>query len=175
MNWRAAGCLIAIPVIWFYAMAYAQTVSTSGASQDLTPYAKTTDLPQPCGTVPSPDTLNGTVGSGGCFTRPTDTRPTVVQAATVTTNGSGVFTVTWAKTFATTNPFINAQPINPSGSQPYICNITSSTATAVTGQCWQTLTMTLPSIALSLLGLVLNPTGVAASISVRVAGRDLTQ
>ena len=155
-------------------LAHAQSF-TSAPLPDLSQYATTSQLPAHCPTTPSPDTLTGSVSGGNCFTSATDTRPTVVQAAVVTTNGSGTWSVTWAKAFNGASPFINAQPINPAGSQPFICNVASSTSTVVSGQCWQTQTMTLPGIALSLLNLVLNPTGAAPSISVRVAGRDTTQ
>ena len=132
-------------------------------------------VPAPCGTVPSADTLNGTVGTGTCYTRPSDTRPTVVQAAIVATDATGAWIVTWAKPFTSAAPYINPQAINTGGTQPYICNVSSSTASMATGKCWQTITSTLPSVATSLLGLAVNPTGAAASIQVRVAARDTTQ
>lgn len=132
-------------------------------------------MPAPCPGTQLADTLNGTVGSGTpCTVRVDAARPTVVQAAIVTTDASGNWSVTWAKAFANATPYINPQAIN-TGTQPYICNVSSSTTTGATGRCWQTVTSTLPSLATSLLGLVINPTSAAASIQVRVAAREPTQ
>ena len=131
---------------------------------------------QVCGTVLGPDTLVGSVGTATpCVPRSDATRPTTVQAAIVSTDATGAWTVTWAKPFVSAAPYINPQAVNPANVQPYICNITSSTATGATGKCWQTVTMTLPSVLTSLTSLVLNPTGAAPSIQVRVAAREATQ
>lgn len=138
-------------------------------------YALLSQVPQPCPDAPVADTLTGTVGSSApCAHRADAARPTSVQAAIVTTDTTGNWTVTWAKPFASATPYINPQAIN-TGIQPYICNVASSTTTTASGKCWQTVTMTLPSVTTSLLGLVLNPTGAAASIQVRIAAREATQ
>ena len=133
-------------------------------------------VPQPCAAAPPSDTLSGSAGSATpCTPRPDATRPTVVQAAIVSTDATGAWSVSWAKAFSSATPYINPQAINVSGSQPYVCNVSASTATTATGKCWQTTTMTLPTLASSLLGLVINPTGTSGVIQVRVAARDATQ
>lgn len=143
---------------------------------DLSGYALQSQVPQPCPAIPLPDTLNGAVGAGSPCVHRTDTaRPTVVQAAIVTTDTLGNWSVTWAKPFTSSTPYINPQAINVLGQQPYTCNVSASTTTTASGKCWQAVTMTLPSVATSLLGLVLNPSGAAASIQVRVAAREPTQ
>jgi hypothetical protein len=142
----------------------------------LSGYALLSQVPQPCPDAPNPDTLSGAVGTGTpCAHRTDATRPTSLQAAIVTTDGTGAWTVTWAKAFNSPTPYINPQAINVLGQMPYTCNVATSTTTTASGKCWQAVTMTLPSLALNLLGLVLNPTGAAASIQVRVAAREATQ
>lgn len=133
-------------------------------------------MPSRCASAPVADTLNGTLQSGTkCYTSYNDTRPTLVQAANVSTLADGTWTVSWGKSFSGATPYITAQAINPSDSQPYICNVASSTTTTASGRCWKTQTNTLPGVALSLLGLLLNPTASTGIIQVRVAGRDTTQ
>jgi hypothetical protein len=134
-------------------------------------------VPSPCGTTPSMDTLNGSTGAGNCYIPATATRPTSVQAASTTTDGTGKWTVTWSKAFQSATPFVKAEPLNASSAAPISCNVSATTSTTASGQCWTgATTITLPGIALNLLNLNLNINGSsAANIVVRVAGRDLTQ
>lgn len=135
-----------------------------------------TSMPTRCAQASVADTLMGSLSAGTrCCTSYNDTRPTLVQAAVVSTDASGNWSVTWGKAFAGATPYINAQAVNVADTQPYICNVSSSTTTTAQGRCWKTQTMTLPGVALSLLNLLLNPTASTGVISVRVAGRDTTQ
>lgn len=133
-------------------------------------------VPAKCAAVPSMETLNGSTGTATCFVSADGNAPTIVQAAKVTTTSGGAFTVGWAKTFTSSAPMPWANPLT-TGSAPVMCNITSSTSTSVSGQCWGfPTTITLPSIALNLLGLVLNISVASPSgMNVWVGARDTTQ
>lgn len=149
------------------------SVDTSISSQITSLQAQ---IPTRCASVPIADTLMGSLQSGTkCYTSYNDTRPTLVQAAVVSTDASGNWSVTWGKAFSGATPYINAQAVNLADTQPYTCNVASSTTTSAQGRCWKTQTMTLPGVATALLNLVLNPTASTGVISVRVAGRDTTQ
>jgi len=130
-------------------------------------------MPQPCGAVPSADTLNGSVGSANCYVPKDASRPTAVQAANVQTSASdGSWSVTWARPFVSPSPIVLPIPVN-TGSLPLVCNVVSRSATGATGKCWQSTTTTLAG---TLLGLVVNPFGTAAaSAAVMVIGREPTQ
>lgn len=128
-----------------------------------------------CGGVPPADTLLGQAGSMACYVRGDAARPTVVQAANVTTDASGNWSVTWAKPWSSANPVVVPLPQN-SGSMPIVCNWSTRSATAASGKCWQALPMTLPATATALLGLVLNPfDNAAAGITITVIARETTQ
>lgn len=146
----------------------------SGAP-DLAGYAKRTDMPGPCGTIPAPDTLLGSPGSSTCYTPNDATRPTVVQAANVVTDSSGNWSVTWARPFASAMPIVNPLPVN-TGSLPILCNVVTRSASSASGKCWQSTANTLPSALASLAGMVINPFGtMAASAGVMIIGREPTQ
>jgi hypothetical protein len=169
-------------IILFAALpAQAQIVSTSGGVQSVDPtIAHLTDIPGPCGTVPASDTLMGSSGSGKCYTQADAARPTVVQAASVTTDTSGNWSVTWMRAFASSSYYVNPQPTYSSAPNgPYVCNVNQATQTTtfVQGKCWQVVSSTLPGVLTSLLGAIVTPftSTFTTGVSVRVSARDTTQ
>lgn len=146
------------------------------AAPDLSGYALQSQIPTPCATAPLPDTLQGAVGSGTpCTLRSDAARPTVVQAANVTTDAAGAWSVTWAKGFASATPVVNPLPVN-TGALPVMCNVQARTATAASGKCWQANTNTLPGTLAALGGLVLNVFAAGAgNVPVMVIAREPTQ
>lgn len=129
-------------------------------------------VPSPCNTVPMQDTLTGTVGAGTpCTTRPDATRPTVIQAKTTTTAADATYSVTFDAPFASTPIYADARVYG--ATQPYLCTVTTLTATGASGKCFQLVATTLPTVATSLLGLVVSPfASAAAGLSVRVVARQ---
>lgn len=129
----------------------------------------------PCAVIPASDTLNGSMPVGGCYVDATSTRPTVVQAAKVTTDTSANWSVTWAKPFQSATPYVHAEPI-ASTSLPINCSVFSATQTGANGRCFQTTTTTLGGTITSIQGTVISPVvNAAANLDVRVIGRETTQ
>lgn len=129
-------------------------------------------MPTPCNTVPTADTLNGTAGSGNCFIPATATRPTVIQAATVTTAGDGTWTVTWAKNFSAATYAISTAPQGDT-SIPLLCQATTKSVSAVSGKCW--LLGTSVAVSVGALPLTVTISASASGITMNVIGRELTQ
>ena len=149
-------------------------LSVGQVSLDLSQYATKDQLPQQCSQAPIPDTLMGSPGSQACFTPRDASRPTAVQAATVLTDATGLWSLTFNRSFST-SAVVLPIPVN-SGNLPVLCNVTSRSQTAASGRCWQSALTTLPGVATSLLGLVVSPFTTAASgISVMVIAREPTQ
>lgn len=124
-----------------------------------------------------PDTLTGSVGTQPqCTLRQDATRPTVIQATTVITASDGSFSGTWPTPFASTPVFRSAQVEITSAQQPPIdCSFIAGTVTATgfTGKCAQLTSTTLPTVATSLLGLVVSPiVNAAGGQTVRIVGRQ---
>lgn len=133
------------------------------------------DLPTPCGAVPAADTLNGSTGQTNCFVSRDATRPTVVQAANVTTDANGAWSVTWARAFVSPTPVVNPLPVN-TGSLPILCNVSTRSGSGASGKCWQSTATTLPAAVTSVVGLLVSPFGTAAaSAQVSVIAREPTQ
>lgn len=154
----------AIPDLSGYATASSVTSAIAAAS------------PPACGIL-SADTLNGNAGTGAmCTPRVDSSRPTVVQALTVTTTSTGDFSGTWPTPFAFAPTGRFAVVDVASGSTaPYFCSFNSGSVTATTfaGHCWQIVASTLPTTSLALLGLVVSPlSNAAAGLTVRVTGRQ---
>lgn len=134
-----------------------------------------TASPQPCDAAPAADTLLGSVGSAPCFVPRDASRPTAVQAANVTTDGSGKWTVTWSRPFSSSQPVVNPLPVN-TGSLPILCNVASRSGAGASGQCWQATATTLPATLAALAGLLVSPFGTpAANAAVMVIAREPTQ
>ncbi|MCJ2085516.1 hypothetical protein MKK88_05840 [Methylobacterium sp. E-005] len=131
--------------------------------------------PIPCDAVPGADTLLGTPGSAGCYVPRDATRPTVVQAANVTTDSSGTWSVTWARPFVSSSPVVNPLPVN-SGALPILCNVAARSGSGASGKCWQSTSTTLPGTLATLVGLIISPFAAPASnASVMVIAREPTQ
>lgn len=143
--------------------------------QDLSGYALKAQMPAACDAVPVSDTLNGSTGSAGCFVPRDAARPTVVQAANVSTDSNGTWSVTWARPFASSQPVVNPLPVN-AGSLPILCNVSARSGTAASGRCWQSTSTTLPGTLATLVGLVVSPFAAPASnAAVMVIAREPTQ
>lgn len=98
-----------------------------------------------------------------------------VQAANVTSNATGSWSVAWAKPFKSAAPIVMPLPINP-GSLPIICNVASRTATTASGQCWQSNSTALGTTLTAIAGTLVNPFAQpAANAAIMVVGRDPTQ
>lgn len=131
---------------------------------------------QPCGTAPPGDTLNGTSGSADCYVPGDATRPTAVQAANVTTDGSGNWSVAFSRSFTSSSPVIVPLPLNANGALPILCNVITRSASGATGKCWQSNTTTLPGTLAGLAGMLVSPFSMgAANVPVTVIGREPTQ
>lgn len=162
IRWVVGGLAVAA-VITGLALARAQV--------DTGPAVSPSDLPLPCSTTLPADTLNGAVGSGApCAPRVDSARPTVVQAANTTTDASGNFTITWAKSFVSASPIIIPVLVNSTATNPGACNVTTRSATTVTGKCWMS-----GSVTVSILGAVVNVFNPITSAPVMVIGREPTQ
>lgn len=128
-------------------------------------------MPQASDVIPPTDTLNGAVGASTRFMREDAPRPTISQRTTVTTDVSGNWTVTWAKSFLSSTPVVIPMPVNPSASQPVMCNVTTRSASGATGKCWQN---AVQAVALISLTISLTPVNLNAG-SVMVLGIEPSQ
>lgn len=153
----------------------AQVAISGGVSQDQLDTAiaaVTSAIPTPLAAVPPGPAGAGTVGSGLSYVPGNALQKQTVQRTTVTTNSSGVWTVTWATSFISASPTINPIPLNATPTNPIVCNPTARTATTATGQCWTGATNT---NALLSLVISLAPTATAANTPVMVIGAEPTQ
>ena len=129
-------------------------------------------MPPVCAGAPPSDTPLGTAGVAAPCTRRGDAAAaTLVMPASATTASDGSFSGTWPGAFVFTPT--TAMAAVKSTSDPYICQVIATTTTC-SGKCWRAVqTMTLPTLAGSLLGLVLTPqTPAAAGLTVMVVGRQ---
>lgn len=127
--------------------------------------------PDPC-TPPMADTLVASAGSGPrCMPRTDATRATVIQAKTTITATDSTWAVTFDAAFPTIPIYADARVYG--ASQPYLCTVQTLTTAGASGKCYQLVATTLPTVATSLLGLVVSPVSSAASgLSVRVVARQ---
>lgn len=89
----------------------------------------------------------------------------------VPTASDATWSVTFDTAFASTPIYADARVYG--STTPYICTVSSLSATAASGKCFQLVTTTLPTLATSLLGLVVSPFVTAGSgLSVRVVARQ---
>lgn len=103
-------------------------------------------IPQPANAVPPAEAVGGVAGSSTRYRRMDDAVPRITRAASCTLNASGTCSVTWA-TALSAAPTIVTTPVNPAGSQPYICNSTSTpTTTGAAIKCWMTQTNNLAAV-----------------------------
>lgn len=108
-------------------------------------------MPQPASTIPANEQVGGAVGAATEYMRSDAKIPRITRAATVVTDASGNWSVTWATPLLVT-PAVIPLPVNP-GTQPIVCNVSTSTTTGATGSCWQA--RTLPAV-IGLLTVLLN-------------------
>jgi hypothetical protein len=94
-------------------------------------------MPQPADIVPPTDTLNGAVGTSLRYMRQDAPRPTISQRATVTTDGSGNWSVNWNKNFSTVigAPIVVPTPLDAGGTKPN-CKTRTTSAGSASGYCW---------------------------------------
>lgn len=132
----------------------------------------TSAMPTPLAGVPPGPNGAGVSGSGNSYVPGNAAQKQTVQRTTVLTNSSGVWSVTWNNSFVSSTPVINPQPVNSTPTNPITCNVTSRSATAVSGQCWTGATN---NNALLSLVIALAPTSSAANTPVMVFGAEPTQ
>jgi hypothetical protein len=93
------------------------------------------------------------------------------QRAIVVTDVNGNWVVSWAKSFSTAEPVIQATGLNGAASVPVTCNVVARTAVAASGKCWQTATALVPLLGLTV---ALTPAAFVAG-EVMVIGLETTQ
>lgn len=161
--------LLAI-IIFLPSVAGAQAIG--GAGIDLSPYALRSQVPQPAGSAPVPPSGAGSIGTPGFYTPPDAAQKVAVQRTTVNTDSSGLWSITWATAFVSSTPTVNPIPLNASAANPYVCNVTSRSATAAAGKCWQT---TSNNNAILSLNISLAPSVAPVSTPVMIIGAEPTQ
>ena len=102
--------------------------------------------------------------------------PILVQAANVTSDASGNFTVNWATNFQSSNPIVSARAVLPTPGNPVSCEVSTRSNNSVSGWCRQS-SPALLNISIVTTGLTLNPFAniPATGTAVMVIGRDTTQ
>jgi hypothetical protein len=128
----------------------------------------------PGSTLPSAEDVTATAGTASTCLRSDAKLPRITRAGMAPpTDGTGTWSMTWATPLPAV-PVTLPLPMN-SGTQPIVCNVTTSTATGASGRCW--LARTLPSTLLTLVALVnFDPNGAPASgITVQVLAIPVTQ
>lgn len=150
----------------------AQVAYPPGVSQsDLANMAAT--IPVAASTLPPVEAPAGAIGAPGTYRPAGAVDVRITRASTVTTDASGNWAVIWSTPLLST-PVTLPIPIN-SGSQPAICNVTTTTATGATGKCFINQTTVL-SLGIVTAGLTLNPTAAAAAgMSVQLLAIPVTQ
>lgn len=122
-------------------------------------------IPSPAAVLPPSDTLAGAVGAASPYARADHIHPTTTQAARMAVSGTaGLITWTFPVAFASA-PLVMATVENVvSATNPYVVNIVGqATTTSVTLQVFKASSSTLPGLALSLLGYVVQIFGNAAA------------
>lgn len=113
-------------------------------------------IPTPATAVPGVEAVGGAAGSANTFRRGDAIQPRITRAANCTLDSGGSCSITWASALAVA-PTIVTTPVNPTATQAYMCNTTSTpTTTTVAIKCWSLQTTTL-SLAIVTAGLNLVP------------------
>lgn len=153
-----------------------QDASSAAASAQSLATSALTAIPPACVVAPTGDTLNGTVGNGTPCTPPVNnTRPTAVQAGNTTLAADCSFSISFARAFTSSVPFVYAAVVNASGGvMP--CTVSSRSSTTAAGKC-QGAQPTVLSLSLVTTGLTLLPFGTSctAGTPVMFVGREPTQ
>lgn len=124
-------------------------------------------------TAPQADAVTASAGAATTCLRSDARLPRTSRAAVAITNAAGVWSITWQKPLPEP-PMTLPVPLN-NGTQPVICNATTSTELGATGRCW--LARPLPATLLSLSALLsFDPmAGPASGLQVQVLAIPLTQ
>lgn len=149
-----------------------QAITYQGPTAPLGCVAPSTMGPTASVLVPSGGSGLGTAGSSGTYIPGNAASRLSVQRTTVLTDASGNWSVTWGTAFVSSTPTVNPIPLNPGATTPYNCNVTSRSATAATGHCWQ---LTSQTVALISLTISLAPSVAPSNVSVMVIGAEPTQ
>lgn len=133
-------------------------------------------IPPVCTTTPAGDTLNGTVGNSTACTPPANnTRPTAVQSGNTTLAADCTFSITFARSFTSSTPFIYAAVVDNTNTQ-MPCKIKTRSSSGGTGVCAQAQSTVL-SLSIVTSGITLLPFGstCTAGTPVMFVGREPTQ
>lgn len=136
--------------------------------------AEVAELCPPGSTMPQAEALTAAAGTASTCLRSDARLPRITRAGLAApTDSGGNWAITWSTPLPAA-PVTLPLPIN-TGTQPMVCNVTTSTATGATGRCW--LARTLPATLLTLTALVsFDPNGAPASgITVQVLAIPVTQ
>lgn len=129
--------------------------------------------PVPAESLPNPENTTPSVGSSTDYMRADAVLPRITRAATVTTDATGNWSVTWATPLLAT-PTVLPIAIN-AGSQPVSCNVITRSTTAATGRCW-TAQSSLLNLGIVTAGLSILPyANSAAGVQVQVIALPPTQ
>lgn len=124
--------------------------------------------------IPPSEMVGGTTGTTAAGCRPSDAaQPRITRAATVKTDSSGSYSVSWTVALAAA-PVTLPIPVNATA-EPVVCNVTTSTATGATGRCWYARTLPSTVAAVSALASYDLFGASAAGISVQVLAIPPTQ
>ena len=151
--WIVAGCLL-----W---------ASVALAQGYLTPI-----VPQPYNAVPPGPNGVGVVGSGNEYVPWNAQQRQAVQRATLNTDASGNWSVTWNTAFISSTPTVSVTAGNPAAVNAITCNWLTRSNTNVTGKCWQTNTAL---IALLGITITIAPTNPALNTPISVIMAEPTQ
>jgi hypothetical protein len=112
-------------------------------------------------TAPKSEAVNGAAGSASTCLRSDAQLPRITRAGLApATDSNGQWAITWSTPLPAA-PVTLPIPIN-SGTQPIVCNVSSTTMTGATGRCW--LARVLPATILTVTSLVsFDPNGAPAS------------
>lgn len=134
----------------------------------------TSGMCAPGSTPPQSEAITSIAGSAATCLRSDARLPRITRAALASaTDTNGGWAITWTSPLPAA-PVTLPIPIN-TGSQPIVCNVTTSTALGSTGRCW--LARVLPATILTLTALAsFDPMAApAAGISVQVFAIPVTQ
>ncbi|MCP3735630.1 hypothetical protein M9979_12175 [Sphingomonas sp. RP10(2022)] len=171
--------LILIAAVCAPSVAHAQIVNPISA--DTSQLASKAELATvqsslcPPGTVaPQTEAVAAAAGSASTCLRSDARLPRITRAGMAPpTPSTGDWAITWSSPLPSP-PVTLPIPMN-TGTQPIVCNVTSSTTTGASGRCW--LARTLPATILTLTALLsFDPNGApAAGITVQVLAIPTTQ
>lgn len=167
---RAATALVIFGSSFGLALAQSMSPAVGVTQQQLS--AIQALIPMPAASVPLQPTGTGVVGSQATYLPGDSAQALKVQRTTVTTNSSGIWSVTWGNSFVSSSPVIIPEVVDNSATF-YACKVQTRTASAASGLC-QTIGSS-GIIALLSLALALPPAAAPAGMSVMVVGAEPTQ